>query len=614
MSDQQAVPLYFGDLSDPLFGWFHSPRRASHQIDYGVVLCPPLGHEYNGSHRSYRHLAEKLASAGLAAMRFDYHGTGDSGGNEYDPEPVRTWLGDIERAVDELQRRSGVRKIALVGARVGALLASVAAIKRGGVDRLVLWSPFLTGGAYLREMRRMEKIYAMLHRRAGNVAFGGEDMRAAGLFLPCTAVTELERMDLRAIATGPASSVLILSRAGESADLPLLQRLKALDVTVVHRDFPGEAYWTNLPQAPPLPERSHKAIVSFLSDGSCADRRAMSVGSETKAPDPVPASLPGEIADVGGTSPWRETFFHFGPGCRLFGVLTKPTGQGAAQLSVPGILILNTGCHHRVGPRCLYAQQARRWAALGFPVLRFDLAGLGDSRSEGGEENQIFPPSAESDVRAAMDALGAWARRFVLVGLCSGAQHALQVAVKDPRVSGVVLVNLPADAWMSPAQLFKFNARFYRRLLFRLETWRRVLLGKVNVCNVAGVLARAALGHVRARLAPGIGGGISPALDKLRHSDLHALMVFSDEEVSIEVGSSPWGFELRNGGQIGSITVARVIGDHLFLGKRSEIALNDLISEHLVRSHLDQQKRPASIVAAGSTSPISPNTEDVPCH
>jgi alpha-beta hydrolase superfamily lysophospholipase len=570
-----------------------------------------LGHEYNGSHRSYRHLAEKLASAGLAAMRFDYHGTGDSGGNENDPELVRTWLDDIERAVDEFQRRSGVRKIALVGARAGALLAAVAAVKRGGVDRLVLWSPFLAGGAYLRELRRMEKIYAMLHRRAGNVARGGEDMKAAGLFLPCTAMTELERIDLRAIATAPASSVLILSRAGESAELPLLQRLKALDVTVLHRDFPGEACWTNNPHTPPLPERSHHAIVSFLREGSCADSQALSVGNGTKALDPVPASLPSEIADVGGTSPWHETFFHFGPGRRLFGVFTKPTAQGAAQRSVPGILILNAGFVHRVGPRCIFARQARRWAALGFPVLRFDLAGLGDSRSEGGEEDQLLPPSAESDVRAAMDALGACARRFVLVGLCSGAQHALQVAVKDPRVSGVVLVNLPADAWMSPAHLFKFKARFYRRLLFRLDTWRRVLLGRVNVRYVAAVLATAALGHIRARLASGRGGGISP-LDKLCNSDLHTLMVFSDEEVSIEVGSSPWDFELGNGGQIGGITVARVNADHLFSGKRAESALNDVISEHLVRSHLGPLKPPPSIGAPASLRPIHPVAEQAP--
>ncbi len=44
------------------------------------MLCAPIGSEYTRSHRSLRHLADRFARAGIPAVRFDYHGTGNSPG------------------------------------------------------------------------------------------------------------------------------------------------------------------------------------------------------------------------------------------------------------------------------------------------------------------------------------------------------------------------------------------------------------------------------------------------------------------------------------------------------------------------------------------------------
>jgi hypothetical protein len=35
-----------------------------------------VGHEYTRAHCSLRHLADRLALAGMPALRFDYHGIG----------------------------------------------------------------------------------------------------------------------------------------------------------------------------------------------------------------------------------------------------------------------------------------------------------------------------------------------------------------------------------------------------------------------------------------------------------------------------------------------------------------------------------------------------------
>ena len=47
-----------------------------------MVLCYPGGQEYIRSRRAFRQLAIRLSSAGFPVLRFDYHGCGDSSGDD----------------------------------------------------------------------------------------------------------------------------------------------------------------------------------------------------------------------------------------------------------------------------------------------------------------------------------------------------------------------------------------------------------------------------------------------------------------------------------------------------------------------------------------------------
>ncbi len=120
--------------------------------DCVAVICPPLGHEYVHSHRSVRYLADTLARAGVPALRFDYHGTGDSPGTDLDPGRVTRWLADVRRAIDDARARSGRARVCLIGIRLGATLAALASAERA-VDQLVLWGPAVSGRRYVREMQ-----------------------------------------------------------------------------------------------------------------------------------------------------------------------------------------------------------------------------------------------------------------------------------------------------------------------------------------------------------------------------------------------------------------------------------------------------------------------------
>ncbi|MBU2285935.1 MAG: alpha/beta hydrolase, partial [Gammaproteobacteria bacterium] len=98
-------------------------------------------------------LSDRLARSGAAVLRFDYHGTGDSPGEDVDGE-LEGWRRDVATAHEELRRRAGDRRIIWLGARLGASLAVMAA-KSGRCDpsRLVLWDPIVDGARYLEQLR-----------------------------------------------------------------------------------------------------------------------------------------------------------------------------------------------------------------------------------------------------------------------------------------------------------------------------------------------------------------------------------------------------------------------------------------------------------------------------
>ena len=141
----------------------------------------------------------------------------------------------------------------------------------------------------------------------------------------------------------------------------------------------------------------------------------------------------------------RERALQLGPDDHLVGVLSHPVVVSErADAAPPIVVFLNAGVIHRVGPHRLHVILARRLAARGVTSLRLDLSGIGDSRAVPGALS--FRQSAVADTRSAMDRLAAdtGVRRFVLFGLCSGADNALATAAVDERVVGLVLLDPPA--------------------------------------------------------------------------------------------------------------------------------------------------------------------------
>ena len=165
----------------------------------------------------------------------------------------------------------------------------------------------------------------------------------------------------------------------------------------------------------------------------------------------------------------QETVCQFGPNNALFGILTTPDADKAVP-SAPIAVILNAGIIHRVGPFRLHVDLARQLAEKGYSTLRMDLSGLGDSQTRPGKLD-VDEDRAVLDASDALDYLSeeTGTDRFVILGLCSGAFNAHQIAVKDSRIVGSVFM----DGIVF--RTFSYYLHRYFLRFFRLRFWRNAI-------------------------------------------------------------------------------------------------------------------------------------------
>lgn len=219
------LPILFGSSTRPLLGIYTPAAPTSRRR--GVVICPPLGQEYIRSHRTCRVLADRLADAGHDVLRFDYYGTGDSGG-EARELTLEGAVHDARAAAQEIRDVASVRRVTLVGLRAGALIAAHAARDVRAIDRLVLWDPVSDGADLV----------------AGAVAEGlplGDDgaREWQGFLFTRALQDELSDASLTHIADLPEEVLIVVSEASERhRDLTEHVRGTGADVELVIRESP----------------------------------------------------------------------------------------------------------------------------------------------------------------------------------------------------------------------------------------------------------------------------------------------------------------------------------------------------------------------------------------
>ncbi len=154
------------------------------------------------------------------------------------------------------------------------------------------------------------------------------------------------------------------------------------------------------------------------------------------------------------------------------GIVTVPTaGHDETR---PVLVVLNTGISHRVGHHRMHVELCRAVARQGTMAVRFDFRGIGDSAPlDGADPGEGALADIGQVLRELGDRLGA--RRFVLCGLCSGADQSLRFASRDDRVAGVVLI----DPQVPRTRRHRIAVAVGRLRMW--GTWRNLILGRSRV-------------------------------------------------------------------------------------------------------------------------------------
>jgi len=427
----ESVPLWIGSPDRPVFAWLDVPD--DHLVAGAAVICPSMGLEAAYSTRALRQLAHRLAGSGWAALRLDYAATGDSVGTWSDPDLVAEWLANIRLGID-CARSLGAERVGVVGLRLGATLAAAELARGGPVDDLVLWDPCATGKAFLREQRAMaafrrEMAVEVGAMPAAEVLGSGEAsedglVEAPGIVFSAATAADLDPLAVTWSDQSPASRELVLTREERRVERAVAKRLTMPGV----ESSPILGQEALFAEKPATPVSTLDRIVSWFSesDGPVV-RLTMPKGQATA------------LHRAPGRPGIRERAVEFGPG-RLFGVFSEP--EGGIDPSAPTVIFLNVGLIGHQGPGRLWVELARACAAAGnVRCLRVDLSGIGDSPARPGRtELRSFPhdaPEDMDDIRRAVTEDGA---ELILVGVCSGADHSIEMALAEP-VAALCVIN-----------------------------------------------------------------------------------------------------------------------------------------------------------------------------
>jgi len=453
-----------------LLGWLHTPLVRNTGV--GVVLVSPLGRDGRCAYMPMRLFADQLAAAGFPTLRYDHLGTGDSLElPDGDADALPEWMIGMQHAAEMLRTRAGVNRVVLGGLRTGATLAMTCPLE---ADGLLLLAPVLSGRSWLRRLRFSGSVL----NKSGQANRDEQPLDVEGLWLSPPTVTSLAQVDLSRL-TPPRSPVFIASQ--NQLVSAYAASLSEAGAVVATTDFPGynDLFLETTVNLPPLQvfERARNWLTETFEPSTTA-----------RPPEAIVRTDLSVLRPHGAVE--RVVAF----GANLRGVLCEP--EHAVSHS-PAVLFCNTGGDPRAGSGGFASQTARRLATRGLTSLRFDFAGQGDSPMRGDElRSHVFETPREDDLDAAVDVLAARGHRaIVVVGICSGAYHALRTAWRNPKVTGVFAVSpikilwRPGDSVTFARDEYLYALKAYVKAVFNRDAWRLLIQDNIDAAGLLRALA-----------------------------------------------------------------------------------------------------------------------------
>lgn len=137
---EEKEPVLFKIDGQKLFGVLHRPLHKKKAP--AVLICHGLAGNKTGRFRLYVKLAHELAKVGIATLRIDFRGCGDSDG-EFSDSTVKGFMKDAQQSLQYLVDQKGIdsERIGLFGRSFGAAVAITIATDYKFAKSLALWAP-----------------------------------------------------------------------------------------------------------------------------------------------------------------------------------------------------------------------------------------------------------------------------------------------------------------------------------------------------------------------------------------------------------------------------------------------------------------------------------------
>jgi len=147
------TPVVFHNNGEQIVGVFHHAQNASAARTPAVVFL----HGFTGNkvevRRVFVRTARALAARGIASLRFDFRGSGDSEG-EFSQMRVSGLFADALTAFQYLKEQPGIdsNRVGVIGFSMGGMVASQLLSKESGIKAAVLWSPVAHPGSLIEDL------------------------------------------------------------------------------------------------------------------------------------------------------------------------------------------------------------------------------------------------------------------------------------------------------------------------------------------------------------------------------------------------------------------------------------------------------------------------------
>ena len=155
------TPVVFECKGQQIVGMLHLPEGRARVP--AALLLHGFASTKSESHRMFVKLARALEDHGIASLRFDYRGCGDSAGN-FEDVTIRSQVLDASEALRYLVRhkRMNSRRVALIGMSMsGAIAAHLLAREPNRIKTAALFAPVADGGGILDEFSTPDAVASL---------------------------------------------------------------------------------------------------------------------------------------------------------------------------------------------------------------------------------------------------------------------------------------------------------------------------------------------------------------------------------------------------------------------------------------------------------------------